>query len=281
VSFIRCALHVIEAVKAEQPPPTAVIEGLVKGLQVLEAMAGQGCGSALQISRATGIPRPTVHRVLHTLIQQGYVLQAERGREYRLTKMITLVADGFKGEDWLYEASKPILSRWRSKISWPMDTAVCEGGWMVVCTNTHDLNPLSLDHVFRGRKVNLTASSLGRAYLAFAPVQESDMLIHSVTSELPEPQRSAEIEAIRGEMVRTRERGFALRVLGLQSKTSSIAVPVMHGDSVIACINIHWIDRAVSLQTAIDEYVPQLRQVAQELEAAQGAAQAPGTHSLA
>lgn len=248
-----------------------VIEGLAKGLKVLEVMAGQGGGSALEIARRTGIPRPTVHRVLHTLIREGYVEQPGRGQNYRLTKMVTLVAEGFKGEDWLYAASTPVLERLRSKIIWPMDTAVCEGGWMVVCSNTHDLNPLSLDNVYRGRKVNMIQSALGRAYLAFAPPAESEILIDTLTADMEEPHRSAEILGIRKEIEKTRARGYALRVKGIQPKTSSLAVPIMHGANVIACINIHWIDRAVKLSDAISTFLPQLRQVAHELEHAYAA----------
>lgn len=254
--------------REQRPKKGLAIEGLVKGLQVLEAMAAQGGGSALEIARRTGIPRPTVHRVLHTLIREGYVHQPGRGKDYRLTKMVTLVAEGFRGADWLYEASGPLLQRMRSKVVWPMDTAVCEGQWMVICANSHDLNPLSLDRVYRGRKVDMVASALGRAYLAFAPAAESEILVDALTADLAEPHRTIEIRKIHQEMQRTRERGYALRVRELQPKTSSIAVPVMHQESVIACVNIHWIDRAVRLDEAIANYLPHLREVAHELEEA-------------
>lgn len=242
------------------------VAGLAKGLRLLNRLAMHGESSAQELAVSTGIPRPTVHRLLATLIEAGYVGQEVRGQGYRLTSAVKTLADGYKEDDWLFSASTPVLEQLRQQVSWPTDVALCLGGWMVVCASTHDMNPLSLDRVVRGRRIALLTSSLGRAYLAFCPEKERDALLQSLRphSEL-ERQHLASLELFRHELHQTRERGYALRIKGSQPKTCSIAVPVMYQDWVVACINIHWIARALKTDTAIERYLQPLQSAAKEL----------------
>jgi IclR family mhp operon transcriptional activator len=242
------------------------VAGLTKGLALLKTLALGGENTALGLARDAGIPRPTVHRLLETLKQAGYVEQEAPGRGYRLTSLVKTLADGYKDDDWVFGAAGPVLATLRKTVYWPTDVAICIGGWMVVCASTHDMNPLSLDRVVRGRRIAMTTSSLGRAYLAFCPPVEREAILQSLRphNEL-ERQHLASPELFQRELQATRERGYALRVRGSQPKTCSIAVPVMYQEWVVACVNIHWIARALKPEVAIARYLGHLQQAAQDL----------------
>ena len=64
------------------------------------------------------------------------------------------------------------------------------------------------------------------------------------------------------------ERGYALRIRGSQPKTCSIAVPVMYGEWVVACVNIHWIASAMKPDVAVARYLGHLQEAASALGSA-------------
>jgi IclR family transcriptional regulator, pca regulon regulatory protein len=70
------------------------LETFARGLQVMLAM-GEGGGSISDLARATGLPRPTVRRVLYTLTKLGYA--REEGRIFELTASVTRFATAFLG----------------------------------------------------------------------------------------------------------------------------------------------------------------------------------------
>jgi len=78
-----------------QPADTAaepLTTSIDKALEVCEVLSGAPNGmSVAELARATGQPRPTVHRLLSVLKRRGYVQQDEETQRYRLSlKMLDL-----------------------------------------------------------------------------------------------------------------------------------------------------------------------------------------------
>ncbi len=65
---------------------------LEKALEICEALSGAARGMSLrELSKALGLPAPTVHRLLNVLKRRGYVRQDEESARYGLTlKMLDL-----------------------------------------------------------------------------------------------------------------------------------------------------------------------------------------------
>lgn len=243
------------------------VAGLLKGLTLLEILARHGDSSVLRLADLSGIPRPTVHRLLQTLVQAGYVSQHQRGGTYSLEQPVRSLADGYKSDDWIFSAATPVLAELRKHVAWPNDVAINMAGAMTVCASTHDQNSLSLERVVRGRRVAMLSSALGRAYLAFCPASEREALLESLRPSNEVERMLLETpELLRRELAATRERGYGVRDRGIQPRTSSIAVPVMYNDWVVACVNIHWIASAMSVETAVERFLPHLKAAAQQLE---------------
>lgn len=70
------------------------LETLARGLHVMLAM-GQGAGTIADLARGTGLPRPSVRRVLYTLVRMGFA--SENGRSYSLTPQVTRFASAYMG----------------------------------------------------------------------------------------------------------------------------------------------------------------------------------------
>ena len=84
-----------------------VIEPVRRSFAILEALSRQPHGTILELTAETGLPRPTVVRLLQTLIELGYVLRISRQLGYRLTDRVLGLAQGIRFIDQLVDAAAP------------------------------------------------------------------------------------------------------------------------------------------------------------------------------
>ena len=152
------------------------VRGLSRGLAVLRALNGLagGLGSAVELSRATGLHRTTVKRLLETLKAEGVVDHRDEGGLYALTFEVRRLAEGYVGSDWVDRIAAPAMRAHLRALSWPSDLATPDGGDMVVRESTHRASMLSQHRATIGVRIPMLVSSLGRAWLAHCADEERE-----------------------------------------------------------------------------------------------------------
>jgi IclR family mhp operon transcriptional activator len=245
------------------------VRGLTRGLAVLRALNETNYATALQLSRSTGLPRPTVYRLLETLIAAGYVAHGPRPDNYRLTIAVRALSDGFDDEAWVTDIASPILSELGHAIVWPTDIATFDRDAMVVRETTHATSPLSINREKAGFRPPLLLTALGLAYLAELPAAECDAVLHALAaSDRPDAALARNPRAVAAVLAEVRRRGYGFREGGISPKTGSIAVPVMWRGRPLACINIHYILSALTMDQVVERYLPLMRAAAARIEEA-------------
>ncbi|MGE0734295.1 MAG: helix-turn-helix domain-containing protein [Alphaproteobacteria bacterium] len=243
-----------------------IVRGLLRGLDVLKALNENNYATVLQLSKTTRLPRATIYRLLDTLIQAGYVVHGGRKDTYRLTIRVRALSDGFNDDAWVTEVASPILAELGRKIVWPTDIATFERDAMVIRETTGPTSPLSINREKAGFRAPVLVTALGRAYLAYCSESEREIALHNIASsdmsDAPLAKKRAVVERILRE---TRTRGYGWREGGISPKTGSIAVPVIVGSKVIACINIHYILSALSLDEVVKRYLAPMREAAEAI----------------
>src|ERR1051325_5707747 len=74
------------------------VEALARGLTVIRSFGRERSAMTLSdVARATNLPKPTVRRVLHTLVDLGYA--ATDGRQFQLTPSVLNLAAAYLGSD--------------------------------------------------------------------------------------------------------------------------------------------------------------------------------------
>jgi IclR family mhp operon transcriptional activator len=247
--------------------PYRSVRGLERGLAVLRTVNALGEATAIEVARLTLLPRPTVHRLLETLRCDGYLYRRGLRDSYRLSLKVKSLSDGYKDDDWITEIAEPVLAKLFEQAVWPTDIATYDDGSMVIRATTHQRSPLSIERAWVGLQSPMLSSAVGRTYLAFAPAKERNAILERLAVseglDREKMKRPAEVERM---IKATRARGYGTRQRELFAKTSSIAVPIMHGRHVIACINIVWIDSALKFETAVKRYLPMLQKAAARIE---------------
>src|SRR5262245_58522920 len=78
------------------------VQTIERAFGLLETMAAHGGEMALtQLAAASGLPMPTIHRLMQSLVAQGYVRQ-QPSRRYALGPRLI----------WLGESAEGLLSSW-------------------------------------------------------------------------------------------------------------------------------------------------------------------------
>lgn len=244
-----------------------IVQGLLRGLAILRALNEHNIATALELSRITGLPRATVYRLLNTLVAAGYVSRGARPETYQLTIQVRALSDGFTDEAWLSEIASPILEELGQQIVWPTDIATFDHDAMIVRDTTHGSSPLSINREKAGFRPPMLLSALGRAYLAWCPANERDLIIRNVaTSAQPDAALAQDRRSVDALIAQVIRKGYGFREGGISEKTGSIAVPVTRNDRVIACINLHYILSALSEEEVAARYLEPLRTAAAKIE---------------
>lgn len=244
-----------------------LVRGLLRGLLVLRALNENNYSSVLQLSKATGLPRATIYRLLDTLISAGYVTQGGNKDLYRLTIMVRTLSDGFDDEAWVSEIASPVIAELGRKIVWPTDIATYDKDAMLIRETTHLTSPLSITRSAVGLRVSIMFTAIGRAYLAYCSDTEREAIIRNLAAtDTPDGAFAKKRQAVDRLVAETRKRGYGAREGGILPSTGSIAVPVMWRGRVIACINMHYILSALSRDEVVKRYLGPMREAAAKIE---------------
>src|ERR1700722_5786402 len=260
--------------RREAPPEeiardsTRPIRALNRGLDVLTELNRLERAAINTLAAAVGLPRTTTYRILETLRLAGYVDRDAHDDCYRPTIMVRGLSDGFDDEAMVAHIAKPHLAALGAQIVWPVAVATPSGATMMIRETTDRHSPLALEQYNAGVRVPMLASAAGRPYLAYCSGQERDALLDLLSrSTLPEDRLARSRLEVDRLLNETRSQGFGMAHRARRvSEETSLAIPVRAKNRVLATVTVRYAATAVPLRTAVEQFLPKMREVAQQIE---------------
>lgn len=246
---------------------TDTIRALSRGLNALRIISETGGSTCQAIADELNLSRPTVYRILGTLLDDGLV-SVDEEKVYRPTVATRTLENGLTAKAWAHWAAMPTLAKLQKEVIWTCEIATFEDYAMAQRDSTHLQNPFRIDvQEFNDQQRSMLTSAVGRIYLAFCPPQEAEQIL----SHLEQFGDSVDPDAQVGEHTRAmlrdvREKGYAVEQRFSYPHVTSISVPIQHEGGVLACIDIAWISRAVRLSDGVDKFLPALLNAKAEIE---------------
>jgi IclR family transcriptional regulator, mhp operon transcriptional activator len=102
------------------------VESVRRAFHLLHELNRQRVSSVRHLHRATGLPKPTIVRLLDTLIVLGYVVNDPRQGGYQVTSLVRSLSAGFHGDPLVVEAARPWAIAFTRKYQWPVAVAVLD-----------------------------------------------------------------------------------------------------------------------------------------------------------
>ncbi|WP_316979384.1 DNA-binding transcriptional regulator [Shumkonia mesophila] len=249
-------------------PSYPPVRAVTRALMLLQELNRRPVMTVHQIYEVTGLPKPTIVRLLETLVDAGFVSNDPHHGGYQVTSLVSSLSAGFHGDVIAVEAARAWAVQLTQRFLWPVGVAVLDRDAVKVRFSTVAESPISPFHATINMRLSLVSRALGRAYLAFCPGAERELLIDILAqSDDPEdaPARNPRQLSM---MIRTvRQQGFAERDTTVHPQSSgTIAVPIFWKQRVLATICMTFFRSAVPRAKAIEIFLEPLQSAARGIE---------------
>lgn len=239
---------------------TTVIEPVRRSFAVLEALSRRRSTTLGVLTGETGLPRPTVVRLLHTLIALGYAARVSREQGYRLTDRVLGLAESIRFVDHLVDAALPHMRRFTEEHGWPLYLATLSAGAITIRHSTAPESPMA----FEGAAINsprpLLISALGQAILAFSSDEERRAALKAMGGLSPRQTAAVELA-----LARIRRDGWAFTQPPRPTRLHGIAVPIRRGQRVLGSTSMRFPRSAMSEEEVARRFGKRLQTLARAI----------------
>jgi DNA-binding IclR family transcriptional regulator len=203
-------------------------------LQLIELLAGEKEPVELSIlASRLDLPPSAVHRTLVTLLEHGWVVQAEASQNYALSLRLGMLAFRNLDARAVPDVVQEILDRLARRTREYCRLAVVEHDDLVWVARAQGATTGLRYDPDMGQEIVLHATANGKAWLSTLPENEA---LRIVCARGFKPRRSlgsraiAGVDELRLHLKETRVRGYAIAADEAEPGTAAIAVP-FHADT--------------------------------------------------
>jgi len=190
-----------------QPAPHSGVQTVERAFGLLEVLAAEGGELTLTaLAERTGLPMPTIHRLLQTLAAAGYVAQ-RASRRYALGPRLI----------WLGEGAVRLMSGWvRPHLQSLVDTldetanlAMLDGDRAVYVAQVPSGHSMRM-FTEVGRRVHLHSTGVGKALLSTMTPEQAALVVTRTGLPPVTEQTITDPSALLAELATVRHRGYAI-----------------------------------------------------------------------
>lgn len=200
------------------------VNSVAKALRVLHAVARPELPHRLkEIAEYAGVPKASTHRILATLVEEGYAVADGDGRYGVGVQLRALAAQVFSDDTVGIDA---VLRALQQRLGQAVHLAVLSGDH---ATYTHKVDP---GHAYRiatevGMPLPLHASAAGKVLLAHLPEAEAENLLDRAGLPARTPHTLVDRADLARELETVRKEGWAAEYEEADESVCSLAAPVL------------------------------------------------------
>lgn len=186
-----------------------VVKSADRTLNVLEHLAASPTPRGLgELSRELGIPKSSLHGILHTMARRGWVETDPTGTRFGLGMRALQVGAAYVDADSAVGLVTGVLDGLGAEFGETVHLGRLDGPYVVYLAKRESVHPLRLFSAI-GRRLPAHATALGKVLLADRSPAELDRLLPDPLPALT-PRTIADRPALDAELATVRERGYAV-----------------------------------------------------------------------
>jgi len=242
------------------------IRSIARAFGLLHAMNEKQPATIAELQVATGLPKPTVFRILATLEQEGYVRNEGGLGRYRVTEKTRRLGAAYGEKSLLIDIGSPRVLAVTKHIKWPLALGTLDRDAIVVRYSTMPYSPLAVQATTLGHRLGLLESAMGQAYLAHCDASELAILRDILRASDPDGHQITD-ELIESTVKQTRQRGYGLRLPRVSGASATVAVPIMDELRVLGVLSMTTFGNLMN-EKLLATYLPILRDTAKDIATA-------------
>jgi IclR family transcriptional regulator, mhp operon transcriptional activator len=243
------------------------VESVRRALMILRAFDSQKISTISSLFEETGIPRPTIVRMLETLMYEGYVIRDNMCGGYRLTSEIDSLTAGYRGISRVIELARPMAIDLTRQVKWPIGLGTIDGDAITIQFWTGTISPWAYTNTTLGIRPDLLTTGMGRAYLAFCEPDELDRRIEGFRTDPELDFGTIQEHQLRIMLKKTRLDGYAMRDPQTPPyRISTIGIPLLENGKVQALISLSFFSSAVLRKEISEKIIQPLLETRSKIE---------------
>lgn len=241
------------------------VSALERGISVLRCFSEeQPVLGYADIARMTGIPRPTVNRLVATLHATGMLKSALKPDRFMLGPAVVTLARVFLGSLDVRAVARPKMQAMAEAVGASVYLAVRDGMEMVVIEACRPRAAILSPRLDVGSRAPLPNSALGRAYLSAQDDAQRTQLVDSLRL-LRGPEWDRIGPAMDRAIEEARQLGYCLSLGEFHHEINSVSVPLVGPGGEIMALNCGGAAYTFTEARLREELAPHLRQVAHDI----------------
>jgi DNA-binding IclR family transcriptional regulator len=220
--------------------------------------------TATEINDALKLPKPTIHRLVNSLEEDGYLTRHFDGRSYLPGPRLREMMLGVMRASYHLAPQRAVLRGLNAAIGETCNLSIPDGDEMVYADRIETHWPLRVDLQI-GSRVPMHATSAGKAALAFIPETLLEKYLRKAELRSYTPFTICDRDALREEIEETRSRGYSTESEEFVSGMIAIGVPVKdRTGKLCATLSFHAPKQRLDLEAGL-KHLPILQKAAGNL----------------
>ena len=249
-------------------PPASdahAIPSSLRNLYVLEALS---CAArpltATEINAGLHLPVPTIHRLVATLEEEGFLTRDIDGRSYLPGPRLRGMARGAMLGWYHQQPRREVLIRLNAEVGETCNLSIPDGDAMLYIDRVETQWPLRIQLQI-GSRVPLHATASGKLCLALLPDPVRERLLAQLPLVAHTPHTLTDPDRLRAALAEIRAQGYSTDAEELQEGMIAVAVPVLDGAGrLTATVSFHAPMQRMTLERGLT-FLPALRVAAGDL----------------
>lgn len=219
--------------------PSYSVPPVVRAIAVLRYVAaGNRCRSMSVASKALGINRTTLIRLIATLKDEGMIEELPDEGGYRLGTGLIALASEALNERGVVQVARPLLAELVRTLQLSTHLGVLEGREIIYLVRETPNSHLA-SNVREGTRLPAHATTIGRILLAQLPNSALRKLYEGVELPAYTEKTRTTLDDLEAQLATDRANGIAWSMANFEPEIGSAAVPVYdHQGQAVAAINV-------------------------------------------
>jgi IclR family pca regulon transcriptional regulator len=248
----------------EQPRSQTYVKSLERGLAVIRAFDAEHTEMRLsEVAEATGLTRAAARRFLLTLVELGYVRQD--GDRFSLRPRVLDLGYSYLSGLSFQEIAQPHMETLVREVNESSSISVLDDLEVVYVVRVPTRRIMTITLAV-GTRLPAYATSMGRVLLASLPPEELEARLDKIELRRLTPHTVRSKKALREELARVREQGFAMVDQELEEGLRSAAVPIADAEGRVAALNISVHASRAGMDDLRDRFLPKVQATARAIE---------------
>jgi IclR family acetate operon transcriptional repressor len=232
---------------------TGGVQSLQRAFDLLERLADAGGEASLsELAATSGLPLPTIHRLIRTLVTLGYVRQ-NSNRRYTLGSRLIRLGETASRQFGTW--ARPFLARLVDQVGETANLAVMDGDEVVYVAQVPSRHSMRM-FTEVGRRLLPHATGVGKAMLSQLPRDEVRALLARTGMPAYTPNTITDPDEFVASLDRVAEQGYALDESEQELGVRCVAVP-LRGAQTLAAVSVSGPDSRLT-KDSLSRIVPEV-----------------------